>query len=446
MLKLSLNACRPYCFRFARNYCGGKTKDNDTALALAERDLVNKAKDILKIFPHQFSSTEAAEKFVQFDSQRWFAPIVPQPAPLLASEESPLKKVLFPFFEAKASVSNVCYDGRYGIERIQTVIVDGKPTFRTYTEWHHMQGFLLNEHYYPQDTGLREYAGKTYYFKLLNEAFKGHIDSSKAVPFDSNQIDAETILDAFVLKEKAAQEIFRKAIWNHETARAEKEIIRRSGYYNVKVDDLSYRYALDTQSVLYPGYLLIYEGQSARVMPALDPKKISVHGFHPISTTKTMVVAGVAATALSLLYPQLIPLRMALGVSALTGLYPTVGPKVQGLWGDFRTYLRGRKNAASTEGESDALRKAATQPKMIEVPKIIANEASASPIHQMDAADLKHYERLGLDPCKPLSEDDIHMAFNAAIKKVHPDLHKGYGSEEAQKTIEAMRALLQKVS
>ncbi len=389
----------------------------------------------LKVIYHNFSSTEAAEKFANHDSKRIFAPQkLPSMSPM-ASGEYPFKKVLLPFFGLHASILGAHYVGEYGTEHTGIKFDSkGKLTTYTYTIWHDISGSIGPQDYKDSDEGLRRYSGYTWDDNIVEEAMKGWEITPNLTPFDANEVISDTIVDSFLMHKRTAENLFKNTIYNFEKRRAENDISRRKPYSKTRIESLTFKYnSFKISGYLLPAYILQEVGKPPRIMPALNINNVTVFGPNQISIPKTMFVSLVLTGAIAIAAPQFaIAARVAgvVGAPLCTAVWAKYRLGFKNYWQEGKMINKRIDNNQETiESRSDNLRALATtiapklsiaapetNPKLIEAPVEVVVESIPEVMKPYPLNLIKHIKLLGLKVNEPLTSEKINVAFDEVTR------------------------------
>jgi hypothetical protein len=326
------------------------------------------AQHSLSFIPHEFSHQEACKRFIDQDKKRLFAPfhantlqLVNLPDP----KDNPLKKVLLPFFGVNAEISQTDYSASYGITK---VIIHtnsrGQTITRTYTDWHDISGSIGPHKYTQEDPKMCIYGGLTWDSRGIEQAMENCEISSPLKPFDSKFVNPDTTVDPFLKRSAFTRKIANERIRDAEYNRIERAIKEFIPCDLVKVSKANINVkTFKMSNYLLPAYILQYPGHSPRIMPALN-NKVVIIGSNPLSMAKCSGAVAVAATALSLFFPEWAfstKLSMILISSLLSALWARYRLTIEHTWQQSTVESDRKRNAFVSETITDKTRLQATK-------------------------------------------------------------------------------------
>ncbi|MDX1900990.1 MAG: ankyrin repeat domain-containing protein, partial [Gammaproteobacteria bacterium] len=393
------------------------------------------SKSSLLFIPHAFSHDEAIKKITETEQRRLFAPLNPYAQKSAVSIlESPLKKVLLPFFGMQAEITSTQYEGEYGTKHTYVTYTDkGSPIVHTYISWHPIKGTLGSCEYTPEERDMLIYAGYTWSANTIEHALQCHPILSKLKSFDLNKIPSDTYIDSFLKRSANAQSAGHARIKQNETERAKEDIKLQTGSPYTKVNRLNMQLKnFRSSSFMLPAYVLQYQNCPPRVLSAITKDDHEILGKAPISPEKSALAAALVSTLATIVFFEAaLPARIAMIIgSSLFGA----------AWARYRlaisAYLQENQlnkdkkyNESIHATEADQERFKCTQRDF----SFFNKESVAS---QLLTIEPKNYSIMGLDPDQPISEKIVYAAFARKIQIVHPDHQNG----SAEKTRELIKA------
>jgi Ankyrin repeats (3 copies)/DnaJ domain len=399
--------------------------DADRKVKTLEHQLIIKGNYSTSItyIPHDFEYQEAAQRFVEEDKKRFFAPIHNNGCKLpVIREEDPLKKLLLPFFTIESLVNYTKYSADYGFDRYETYYVKKQVHTRHWIEWHNMTGQLGEYYYSAEDPHMNDmviYGGFTYPTYLLEKAFSGHGLYKKLKPFDESGVDSITIVDLFEKKGVLAREEAIDRILNHENSRVRNHVYNRTGANHVSIKKISSSHTLGKLPAhLFPAYIYQLKDTSPRVLPAIDQTQ-KVSGKGALSVAKCAAVGTIITAGLAFVAPEV-------SIAVRLGLF-FLGPTISGVWAKYRSTIthnwdqaslrkKRRTNDQVAESINDRRRRETTE-------KFSVNEQIAFG-GELANVPLEYYKILGLNANDLITLEIVRKAYFKKVKKYHPDVYK----------------------
>lgn len=443
MSNSSIHFCRPFAMLPYMMLNRGLV--HRTACLISSR-YFSKQSNSLNYVPHKFSTEEAAKKFAENDQKRFFAPIQLTQSEALTIHVNPIKKILIPIFGVNAKIIRTDFDGEEGHDRIDTEWYwennELKSRTRIVTDWYNISGTLGPETFSQYESGMNIYGGFSYDSGPIEEAMGGFDNDVDLREFDAKSLDAETVVDPFLKRAAIAQETGYDRITSYEKGRAARYIKRKTGADQTRVYSVSITYgSFKLSSYLLPSYILQYAGVPPLIMPAFK-HDVKIIGPSQLSVTKLMTVSGAAATAISLLFPQVaIPVRVIMVIASTVtgGLWAKFGLSVRNSMQQGRIEKEKNNNETVSESISDRNRRMSTEG---HGPTSSSSEGNQKSVLDLDP---KFFLILDLDPYQPITEEVIREAFNKQIKIFHPDHNQNGSDEIAKDLINARQVMLEAV-
>lgn len=373
--------------------------------------------DHMRYLPHAFSITVAARKFLEADSQRWFAPSVERSTAIVTSDKDPLRKVLVPIYGIRATTSNISYTATYDVPyTVSSIDSKGNTTYNTYYTSYSTRGVLSAQSFSDQKRAdMVIYAGDEFYAETVESAVGGlNYQEADFQTFTRQTAPPDVVLDKLSMTEEKSKSVAANRVANAVYALIRSDVRWRHGSAeHVSVTWTNYSVDGKTFLTLRPMYALKLPGQPLRALAAYNQECSKVYGPAATSDAKVMLVTAMTAFGIGMLLfsPSANEdrLYLLLAVAVITAVSGVISNTQLDILNDSQkgSIEKARKNNREHEPRPYELRL-----------------MSLTSHTQQLLKDSCPFETLGLSKSGTYSEEEVKKAYHDSMRKFHNKDHK----------------------